>query len=326
MNWTERRVSETEFEWKLRLCLAKKRNEIDLDWQEIVDILGLDINKDQLRKQAVGYYEYDEYIHGYGGVANRILAISDLHVPFQLPKEAFEEYVGITDTLVINGDILDCQALSKFPKLYRLSAMEEIIEARQYLIDLIEYIQPKRVYFTYGNHDVRMGNYFAKNLDSDILELMPNNAIELIVEDGFRHYDKLTRAKTYYEPLADVFDRVGIELIYVDDWKVKIGKTWFVHPLAYRSGILSTASKAKNYLQDTDTEMFDTVVMAHTHKVGETKIGNVNLYEQGACCYVDKMSYTDGKMQQPQKEGFMFICQDDEGNLVKDKTRLIELN
>ena len=321
-----RRENETEFEWKLRLCLAKKRNEIDLDWQEIVEILGLDINKDQLRKQAVGYYEYDEYIHGYGGVANRILAISDLHVPFHLSKEVFEEYVGIVDTLVINGDILDCQALSKFPKLYRLSAMEEIIGARQYLIDLIEYIQPKRVYLTYGNHDVRMGNYFAKNLDSDILELMPSNAIELIVEDGFRHYDKLTKAKTYYEPLADVFERVGIEVIYVDDWKVKIGKTWFVHPLAYRSGILSTVAKAKNYLQDTDTEMFDTVVMAHTHKVGETKIGNVNLYEQGACCHVEDMSYTDGKMQQPQKEGFMFICQDDEGNLIKDKTRLIELN
>ena len=322
----KRRENETEFEWKLRLCLAKKRGEIDLDWQEIVEILGLDITKDQLRKQAVGYFEYDEYIHGYGGVANRILAISDLHVPFQLPKETFEEYVGIVDTLVINGDILDCQALSKFPKLYRLSAMEEIIVARQYLIDLIEYIQPKRVYLTYGNHDVRMGNYFAKNLDSDILELMPNNAIELIVEDGFRHYDKLTGTKTYYEPLSDMFDRLGIEVIYADDWKVKIGKTWFVHPLAYRSGILSTVAKAKNYLQDTDMEMFDTVVMAHTHKVGETKIGNVNLYEQGACCYVDQMAYTDGKMQQPQKEGFMFICQDDEGNLIKDKTRLIEIN
>ena len=132
-----RRGNETEFEWKLRLCLAKKRNEIDLDWQEIVDILNLDITKDQLRKQAVGYFEYDEYIHGYGGVANRILAISDLHVPFQLPITTFEEYVGVVDTLVINGDILDCQALSKFPKLYRLSPMEEIIVARQYLIDLI---------------------------------------------------------------------------------------------------------------------------------------------------------------------------------------------
>lgn len=322
----KRREKETEFEWKLRLCLAKKRNEIDLDWQEIVDILGLDINKDQLRKQAVGYFEYDEYIHGYGGVANRILAISDLHVPFQLPIETFEEYVGIVDTLVINGDVVDAQSLSAFPKLYRLSPMEEIIEARKYLIDLIEYIKPKRVYLTFGNHDNRQGKYFAKNLDTDILELMPNNAIELIVEDGFRHYDKLTGTKTYYEPIADMFDRVGIEVIYTGDWKVKIGKTWFVHPLAYRSGILSTVAKAKNYLQDTDPEIFQAVCMAHTHKIGETKIGNIYLFEQGACCDVTRMNYTDGKLQQPQKEGFMFICQDDEGNLIKDKTRLIELN
>lgn len=322
----KRRENETEFEWKLRLCLAKKRGEIDLDWQEIVEILGLDINKDQLRKQAVGYFEYDEYIHGYGGVANRILAISDLHVPFQLPKETFEEYVGIVDTLVINGDIVDSQNLSKFLKLYRLSPMEEIIEARKYLIDLIEYVKPKRVYLTYGNHDNRFSSYFAKNLDTDILELMPNNAIELIVEDGFRHYNKLTGTKTYYEPLSDMFDRVGIEVVYTGDWKVKIGKTWFVHPLAYRSGILSTAAKAKDYLQDTDTEMFEAVVLAHTHKVGETKIGNIYLFEQGACCDVTKMNYVDGKLQQPQKEGFMFICQDDEGNLIKDKTKLIELN
>jgi hypothetical protein len=31
-------------------------------------------------------------------------------------------------------------------------------------------------------------------------------------------------------------------------------------------------------------------------------------------------------MQQPQKEGYMFICQDEEGNLIKTKTKLIELN
>lgn len=319
----ERKPNETDFEWKLRLCLSKKRGEIDLDWQEIVDILGIDITKDQLRKQAVGYYEYDNYIKGYQGVAKKILCISDLHVPFQLPKETFEDYVGIIDILQINGDILDCQALSKFPKMYRVSPMQEIIAARQYLIDLITYLQPKEVHMVYGNHDIRMGNYFAKNLDTDILELQPNNAIELIVEDGFRHYDKMNKTKTYYPPLQGVFD---IPIIYVGDWKEKIGKTWFVHPLSYRSGILSTVAKAKSYLQDVDVEGFDTVVMAHTHKVGETKIGNVNLYEQGACCYVDKMSYTDGRMQQPQKEGFIFICQDEHGNLIKNKTKLVELN
>lgn len=34
--------NETEFEHKVRLCSAKLNREIDLDWQEIVDVLGLD--------------------------------------------------------------------------------------------------------------------------------------------------------------------------------------------------------------------------------------------------------------------------------------------
>jgi hypothetical protein len=113
---------------------------------------------------------------------------------------------------------------------------------------------------------------------------------------------------------------------YVDDWKVKIGKTWFVHPLAYRQGNLTTAEKAKQYFQDTDTEPFDTVVMAHTHKIGYVKIGKINLYEQGACCALEEMDYMDGKLQKPQQKGFVFIAQDSNGNLLVNKTKLIDIN
>ena len=160
--------NETDFEWKLRCCLAKKRKETDMDWIEIRDMLGLNITPDQLRKQAVGYEEYDNYIHGYQGVATTILSVSDLHVPFQLPYELLKDYRGV-DILQINGDVVDCQALSKFSKQYRISPMEEMIQGRQYLIDLIEYIRPKKVICNYGNHDKRFANYFAKNLDTDIL-------------------------------------------------------------------------------------------------------------------------------------------------------------
>ena len=83
----KRNENETEFEWKLRLCKSKLAKEIDLDWQEIVDLLGLDVSADHLRKTAYGMIEYDEYIHGFDGVATTILSISDLHVPFQLPKD-----------------------------------------------------------------------------------------------------------------------------------------------------------------------------------------------------------------------------------------------
>ena len=47
-----RNDNETDFEYKLRLCKAKINKEIDLDWQEIVDLLKLDVSADHLRKTA----------------------------------------------------------------------------------------------------------------------------------------------------------------------------------------------------------------------------------------------------------------------------------
>lgn len=326
INNLHRLDGESDFEWKLRCCLAKKRRETDMDWVEIRDMLGLSITPDQLRKQAVGYEEYDNYINGYNGVATTILSISDLHVPFQLNYEVLEKYRNNMDILQINGDVVDCQALSKFSKQYRISPMEEMIQGRQYLIDLIKYINPKKVVCNYGNHDIRFANYFAKNIDTDILQLQPNTSLELIFEDGFRNYDKLNRTKTWYEPVTSIFEDTGIEVKFVDNWKVKIGKTWFVHPLAYRSNILATADKAKDYLQDTDKESFDCVVMAHTHSVGDSEKGYIRLIEQGAFCNVDKMRYSDGRLQKPQKKGFAIIVQDKNGSLIKDKTKVVVLD
>lgn len=319
-----RQQDETFFEYKLRLCKAKINREIDLDWMEIVDLLGLDVSADHLRKTAYGIMEYDDYIHGFNGVATTILSISDMHVPFQLPKELLADYVGKVDILQINGDVVDCQALSKFPKQYRISPMEEMIEGRQYLIDLIEYIKPKKVVCNYGNHDRRFANYFAKNIDTDILELLPDTSLELIFTDGFKHYDKRSKSKVWYEPLCNIFDNIEIE--YIDDWKCKIGKTWFVHPLAYRQGTLATAERAKDFLQDTEREQFDCVVMAHTHAVGDTKKGYICLFEQGAFCDVTAMNYASGKLSKPQKEGFAIICQNENGDLIHEKSKVIVLN
>ena len=319
-----RKENETDFEWKLRLCKLKLNKEIDLDWSEIVDILGIDVSADHLRKTAYGMMEYDEYIHGFSGVATTILSVSDMHIPFQLPINLLNEYIGKIDVLQINGDVVDCQALSKFPKQYRISPMEEMILGRQYLIDLISYIKPKKVICNWGNHDKRFSAYFAKNLDTDILELLPDTSLELIFEDGFKHYDKRNGTKVWYEPIKNLFD--NIEIQYIDDWKSRIGKTIFVHPSAFRQGILATADKAKDFLQDTETEIFDCVCMAHTHSVGDGKKGNIRLIEQGAFCDVNKMNYVNGKLTKPQKEGFAIICQDIDGNLIQDKTKVICLN
>ena len=184
----------------------------------------------------------------YSNVSDRILCISDPHVPYQLPIETFSQYAGLADTLVLNGDICDHQAISRFPKSYRVSPMEELITCRQYLISLIEYINPQKVIVIYGNHDTRFQSYFAKNLDSDILELMPKTSLELLFVDGFHHYNKKERTKVWYSPLKEVFS--DIETVYADNWFYQIGDAICCHPIAYSSGILKTADKAVQYFRN----------------------------------------------------------------------------
>ena len=55
-------MNNEQFEKKLKLCLQKLNKEIDKDWIEIVQELGLDVSSDHLRKTAYGLKEYDDYI------------------------------------------------------------------------------------------------------------------------------------------------------------------------------------------------------------------------------------------------------------------------
>ena len=314
--------NETDFEYKFRMCMAKLSKKIKLEWDEIAELIGEDCSGDHLRKTAYGMKEYHEYISNKDGVATRILSISDSHVPFNLPVSTFIQYANKVDVLQLNGDILDMQSISKFPKTYRVSVMEEMIQGRQYIIDLIELIKPKRVVINYGNHEIRFSAYISKNIDTDLLELMPQTALDLICDDGFHHYDKRNKCKVWYEPLSEVFSDIDFE--YTKDWKCKIGKTIFCHPSAFSSGMMKTAEKAMQYFLTQDRN-FESLVMSHTHQIGKYVKGGITLYEQGTTSDTSKQSYTDGRLYNPQQMGYLYMCQDKDGNVIDDKTKLIIL-
>jgi predicted phosphodiesterase len=309
--------------------LFERKSEYGLSCQDIADILnrveGVEYGESKWRKEYAAFSRGMKYAQAKAlkGIKNRILCISDTHVPFQLPISTYASYAGVTDILVLNGDIADCQAISRFPKTYRVSPMHELIETRQYMIDLINFIQPRRVIVNYGNHDMRFQQYIAKSLDSDLIELMPRTALEYIVVDGFYHYDKATGTKTFYSPLQEIFDGISVE--YTDSWFCQVGDAIFCHPLTYASGIMKTAEKAVQYFRNEGYD-FKTLVMAHTHRVGEYKQGNTVLYEQGCCCDVTKQHYADGRLTSSQKEGFIYLCQDENGALVREQSCLVQLN
>lgn len=274
---------------------------------------------------AYGYQEYDNYIKNKDSIYTRILSLSDFHIPFQKPIETFEKYINRVDILQLNGDLLDCQAISKFSKTYRISPMEEMVAGRQYLINLINYISPKKVVITYGNHDIRFQNYLAKNLDTDLLELMPQTSLELIFVDGFNHYDKRNGCKVWYEPLNKIFENQGIEIEYVDNWFCQIGQTIFCHPFSFANNPMKTSEKAMYWFRNEGMN-FTSLVMAHTHRVGQYKIGNTVLIEQGCCSDTKKNNYSGGRLINSQKEGFVYLCQDQDGKIIDNKTDLVCLN
>jgi hypothetical protein len=319
----QRRKDETDFEYELRLCLAKCRREIDLEWDEIVELLGLDISSDSLRKRAYAYKKYDDYVKGGDGAATTILSLSDLHVPFQKDFHVLEDYVGRVDILQLNGDIFDNFQASKFPKVYRINPIEELINGRQYLIDLINYIKPKKVVANYGNHCLRFGNYLSAKLENELQELSPMTVLDYIFEDGFTHYDKKTGTKTKYDPLCDIFDDIDIQ--YTGTWYSQCGDFIFAHPKTFSSAPMKTAEKALNWFRN-EGFVFKNLSMSHTHRLGSYKIGNTNIYEQGAFCETDKMQYSDGLLVNSQKQGFIVVYQDKDGNTIENKTKLISLN
>jgi hypothetical protein len=48
---------ESDFDYKVRICISKLNKDIDLDWSEIIDFLNLDCSPDHLRKLSYAYKE-----------------------------------------------------------------------------------------------------------------------------------------------------------------------------------------------------------------------------------------------------------------------------
>ena len=321
-------VGESWNDYFVRLC--ENRVEYGLTYPKIAALLnaenGKNYGESAYRKKFKDFnrgriYERE---HSTEYVAQRILALSDFHVPFHLPVSTFAGYAGNVDVLVLNGDILDCQSISSFPKKYRINFIEEMKAARQLIMDLIDTIKPRKVIITKGNHEHRMIRYLSERINEDLLSLMPDSPMDLIINDGFKDNDRMKRTEVYYPPLREEYAEQNIPIYYNGDWYCRVGNVIFAHPLTYSSSMMKTVEKAVTYFtRASGNRSFTAIVMGHTHKVGFYKVGDISMYEQGCLCQLDKLDYADGKLQDPQQNGYMYICLNKDGNIIEDKTKLV---
>lgn len=283
-------------------------------------------NESEVRKRMYGMKRLIEIIEQENddGVANRILSISDAHVPFNLPIQIFSDYIGKVDTLIFNGDTEDCQNCSTFPKKYRVGFDSEMVATRQYIIDVINLIHPSKVIVIMGNHEYRLGRHLSDKLSDDIMSIMPDTPLDLIVNNGFWVTDRLNKTKTWYSPLSEIYEGTDVKIEYNGNWYEIVGKTIFAHPLSYSSGMLKTTEKAVNFFLRENRE-FNSIVLGHTHKLGTFVQGGIKMYEQGCTCDLNKLDYNNGKLVIPGQNGFAYICQDKDGNIIDSKTKIINI-
>ena len=316
---------ENRYEKIKRIVESKLVDRVDKDYTELSEeAFGKAYSSDVARRMFYGAKKVIDAIEEDKGRVNedetRILCISDMHIPFNRDIKEFFKYKGKVDTLVLNGDIIDNYSMSNFTKMYRLSLVEELIQARELLIELIEEIQPKKVTVVTGNHEIRLGKKIADKIGSDLLDLMPRDALAFLFDTGFNYYDRIKKCKTVYTPIDE---EVDCEVNYVGNFWTKEGKTIFVHPQAFRGTTLGTVGKAYDYFTAIG-EDFQSIIMAHTHKLGMYVMNDKYLYEQGTCANLNHMDYQDLKLpKSSQVNGYMYIIQDKDGNLIYDKTKLI---
>lgn len=95
---------------------------------------------------------------------HRILILSDVHFPFHAKAEliAALEY-GLdrdADAIILNGDILDCYALSRYEKDPRLRDFGKELDFTRAFLRLLRDRFPKaRIYYKWGNHEERFEAY-----------------------------------------------------------------------------------------------------------------------------------------------------------------------
>jgi predicted phosphodiesterase/predicted transcriptional regulator len=222
------------------------------------------------KRSAVTAY----FTQKYAGKTCKILNIADLHIPFTDYKSVqgiLREHSD-ADVLMINGDLLDLFAVSKYAKDKEVALKREIEEGR----DFLEFVSKKfkDVVITDGNHERRLKHFVTNMIPSDMQFLFPQDILQVTVSG-----DVLKK-----KPLSNVH--------VVGSWWVKLFDTIFAHPDNYAGANLKTVQNTSEHFLLVKNEWHRMCIIGHTHRAGWLIAGEVKLMETGCLCH--DMDYHNG--------------------------------
>jgi predicted phosphodiesterase len=194
----------------------------------------------------------------------KYLILSDIHLPFhdEDALAAALEY-GVShevDTIILNGDILDCYDVSRFSKEIRRPKISEELEmGRNFFKYLRELFPTQAIFYKIGNHEERMRAYVLRNAR----ELADLNDISL---------ESLLRLEEY-------------RIIPVNREMINLGKLTVLHGHELGESVFSPVNPARGMFLKAKAS----TIVGHYHQVSHHSESNlrgeqVGVWSMGCLC------------------------------------------
>lgn len=240
----------------------------------------------------------------------KVLVISDLHIPYHRPDllDIVRKHKDEINVLVLGGDIVDCYSCSSYPTLEPISLVDEMAECHKILKQIQDIIPDVRKILIKGNHEERYKRHLI-NITSELNKLHSDNILKEIVK-GFEHNDRVNGKVITYSKL---------DYEVVDNWWCMVNKTIICHPITFSRVAAKTAQMALDYFMERGHD-FDSVLIAHTHKIASAiKYGKYS-YEIGCTCKTQEYSET-GKLTYERIHNGYFVATYTNGKFNPNESR-----
>ena len=183
---------------------------------------------------------------------NDILLLSDIHIPYHnIPALTIAIEYGIennVNTILLNGDLIDFYAISRFQKDPRKRNLaREILLTREFLQMLRRLFPKAAIYYKCGNHDARWDHYIM------------NNAPDLLGLDEFN--------------FESVMQLDKLDITYIPDKQlIHAGKLTILHGHELMRGIFSPVNVARGLFNAAKAD----ALVGHHHQHSEHSEPNIN--------------------------------------------------
>ncbi len=253
-----------------------------------------------------------------GNKRTRVVAISDLHVPFcreDLVKEIVKTYSG-AEYCVVNGDLFDNNLISTFPKSKEIPLAVEYAAVMEIVQDLSKNFG--EVILVDGNHDAGRFTRELGKLNDGMKFLLKSSPLEYIAS-----------GKNFSAKGEDLGTINLPNVTYAGDrgmgWYTRIGKAIFGHRLrGFRKNPMANAIHMVDWFMKRGTD-FQCFVAAHSHHLGMVPYLGKIVIDQGCLCLPMEYENNGGCAMSPPDLGYAIVDLDARGNVDPVTTRPVFL-